>query len=182
MKKMLAWFLFFFQLLWSVWGQSITLSVNTTEVDIFWSFSLTVQIDPGASRSLKDIQLAWVSDFEILSKSQRQQTQIVNWAMTQQVFISFQLAPKELWTYSLWPASVLLDGWVTQSNTIDMVISDLSAWWRVEWVEWVDWYVDNELSFRETKLFTWYLVLVSLVVVLCRLLYEEIKKEKMIIE
>jgi len=158
--------------IWFVVAQSVSLWVNTTDIDIYWSFSVTAQINPWNGKELSNISIAWMDQFEVLSKSQRQQTQIINGSMSQQIVIALQLAPKDIWSYTLWPASFVIDGQPFVSNELTLTVWDVSGGDVLHENSY------EEESFFSSRLFTRYLTLSALLCILIRMLWEEIKKER----
>lgn len=170
-KSIFGVFAFHLLLLSSTYAQSVSLWVNTTDIDIYWSFSVTAQINPWNGKKLSNISIAWIDQFEVLSKSQRQQTQIINGSMSQQIIIALQLAPKDVWSYTLWPASFVVDGQSFVSNELTLTVGEL---WGTDVLAENSY---EEEPFFSSRLSTRYLILSAFLCILVWMLWQEVRKE-----
>ena len=108
----------------SAFSYEFDLSSDTSEVSVWESFDITLDIFPDDSEDVSIDTIGWIEAFTLLGQSQTQRQVNINGQLESQTQFYFTLIPKTQWVFTLWPIGWSI-WWVElQSNMIEITVRD----------------------------------------------------------
>ena len=121
-----AWFVGLAGLLLALpgWAQGIRVTIDRTEATVQDQLVLTVTVE--GSRNAQP-ELPDLSDFQVFSRGQSTQFSMINGRSTTSIIYNYILVPRRTGTFTIGPATVLIDGRSYQSRPFRVRIVEASA-------------------------------------------------------
>ena len=124
-KNILIFIIAFFALFADVsaWDIKAELSINSQKLDINKNIELSIDVSWEINWWVWVDSLKWIENFDVLSKSNSTNMNIINWVVSSKVSLNYILEAKKSWKYELWPAILKYWNKEIQTNKVNIEIT-----------------------------------------------------------
>ena len=137
MRILVLFFTLFFTFTNWVFGASIELSLDATQVQVWESFDLIIDVYPDDWEQVNIETILWIEDFTLLGQSSSQRYVSINGETQSQNQLYLTLIAENQWDFTIWPASATGSWSMIQSNAVeikvwnDTIASPADSWWDI---------------------------------------------------
>ena len=127
MKIIATFFVLFFTIINWVLGANIELSSDATQVQIWESFDIVIDVYPEEWEEVSIDTITWIEDFRFLGQSRSQRFVNINGDTQSQTQLYLTLIAQKQWVFTLWPVIAIASGNELSSNTIEIEVIDMNS-------------------------------------------------------